>query len=458
MDGAFRRELSESKWGVQEFLKRRNPAWNLVGRVHFNLAENRKDENAPFAFLATYTTRLSAHAKAQHLPLGQALREYAGAANKDSLLSLLLPVQRAAESCPWLKAMVEAGEIFHPLRWKPNEAMQFLRDVPQLESSGVVVRMPATWRANRPPRPQVSAKVGGHPPSGVGKDALLDFRMEITLDGETLTAAEIRELLAKSDGLALVRGRWVEVDRERLSRMMEHFGQVERAAAENGLSFAEAMRMLAGADVAAEGGSVAADPDWAQVVAGPWLAETLKGLRSPEGLACIDPGAALNGTLRAYQQVGVRWLYLLAKLGLGACLADDMGLGKTIQVLSLLLVLKSQANGKRRPNLLVAPASLLANWASEVERFAPSLKALIAHPSAMAAADLKTLAPERLQEVDLVITSYGSLLRIPWIAEPPWQLAVLDEAQAIKNPGCQADAHCQKAQGAIEICAHGHTH
>ena len=52
---------------------RRHPAWNLVGRVHFNLAENRKDEEAPFAFLATYTTRLSAQAKAQHLPLGQAL-------------------------------------------------------------------------------------------------------------------------------------------------------------------------------------------------------------------------------------------------------------------------------------------------------------------------------------------------------------------------------------------------
>jgi superfamily II DNA or RNA helicase len=444
LDSAFQCELSESKCGVQEFLKRRNPAWNLVGRVHFNLAENRKDEDAPFAFLATYTTRLSAHAKAQHLPLGQALREYAGAAKKDRLLSLLLPVQRAAESCPWLKAMVDAGEIFHPLRWKPNEAVQLLSDVPQLESSGVIVRMPATWRANRPPRPQVLAKVGGNTPSGIGKDALLDFRMEITLDGETLTDAEIRELLAKSDGLALVRGRWVEVDRERLGRMIEHFGQVERAAAENGLSFGEAMRMLAGADVAVDGASVAADPDWAQVVAGPWLAETLKGLRSPEGLARIDPGAALNGKLRAYQQVGVRWLYLLTKLGLGACLADDMGLGKTIQVLSLLLVLKSQTNGKRRPNLLVAPASLLANWASEVERFAPSLKALIAHPSAMAAADLKTLAPERLRDLDLVITSYGSLLRIPWIAEIPWQLVVLDEAQAIKNPDAKQTRTAKK--------------
>ncbi|HLM98518.1 MAG TPA: DEAD/DEAH box helicase [Bryobacteraceae bacterium] len=434
LDAAFGIELVESKCGVQDFLKQRNPAWNLVGRVHFNLAENRKDQEAPFAFLATYTTRLSAQAKAQHLPLGQALREYAGAANKDRLLSLLLPVQRASETCPWLKAIVDAGEIFHPLRWTPKEAMQLLRDVPQLETAGVVIRMPAAWRANRPPRPQVTAQIGGKAPSGLGQDALLDFRMEVTLDGERLTAAEIGELLAKSDGLALVRGRWVEVDREQLSRMMEHFREVERTAAENGLGFREAMRLLAGADVAAGDTPAAAYAEWSQVVAGPWLAETLKGLRSPEGLARIDPGAALNGTLRPYQQVGVRWLYLLAKLGLGACLADDMGMGKTIQVLSLLLVLKRQTNGKQQPSLLVAPASLLANWASELERFAPGLKALIAHPSALPAADLKTLGPDRLQDVDLVITSYGSLLRVPWIAEVAWRLVVLDEAQAIKNP------------------------
>jgi len=434
LDAAFGIELAESKCGVQDFLKRRNPAWNLVGRVHFNLAENRKDQDAPFAFLATYTTRLSAHAKAQHLPLGQALREYAGAANRDRLLSLLLPVQRASELCPWLKAVVDAGEIFHPLRWTPKEAMQLLRDVPQLESAGVVVRMPVTWRTNRPPRPRVTARIGGKAPSGLGQDALHDFSMEVTLDGERLTAAEIAELLAKSDGLALVRGRWVEVDRERLSRMMEHFRQVERTAAENGLGFREAMRLLAGADVAAGETSAAASTEWSQVVAGPWLAETLKGLRSPEGMSRIDPGAALHGTLRPYQQVGVRWLYLLAKLGLGACLADDMGLGKTIQVLSLLLVLKHQTTGQRQPSLLVAPASLLANWASELERFAPGLNAIVAHPSVLPADALKTLAPERLRDVDLVITSYGSLLRVPWIAEVAWRLVVLDEAQAIKNP------------------------
>jgi non-specific serine/threonine protein kinase len=485
MDVAFAIELAESGSSIQDFLKCRNPAWNLVGRVHFNLAENRRDDQAPFAFLATYTTRLSAHAKAQHLPLGQALREYAGAARKDRLLSLLLPVQRAAEICPWLKAMVDSGEIFHPLRWKPSDAFRFLHDVPQLESAGVVVRMPATWRANRPSRPQVRATIGGKAPSRLGTGALLDFRMEVTLDGEPLTAAEIKELLAKSEGLSLVRGRWVEVDRERLSRMLEHFQMVERAAATSGLSFGEAMRMLAGADAAADDGG--ADPDWAQVVAGPWLLETLKGLRGPEGLARVEPGAALNGTLRPYQQVGMRWLYLLAKLGLGGCLADDMGLGKTIQLLALLLVLRSQtedvapgfgpasaalkggatmegaaltggattSDRERSPSLLVAPASLLANWAAEIDRFAPTLKALIAHPSVIPASDLKALGPERLGEVDLVITSYGSLLRIPWLAETSWSLVALDEAQAIKNPEAKQTRAAKKLNAQVRFALTG---
>src|SRR5215212_10395282 len=285
MDAAFDAERAEAKLSVQEFLKSRHPAWNLVGRVHLNLAENRRDEEAPFAFLATYTTRLSAEAKAQHLPLGKALHEYAGARNRERLLSLLVPVQRATEHCPWLKAMVDAGEIFHPLRWSTQQAVQFLKDVPALENAGLLVRMPASWRMNRPARPQVKATVGGNAPSQLGMDALLDFRMEVTLDGEKLSAAEIKRLLAHSDGLALIRGKWVEVDHERLRRTLDQFEAIEHRAVTDGLSFGEAMRMLAGAGIAENGSGGQADIGWSQTVAGPWLAETLAALRRPDRLA-----------------------------------------------------------------------------------------------------------------------------------------------------------------------------
>ena len=185
--------------------------------------------------------------------------------------------------------------------------------------------------------------VGGKPPSGIGTEALLDFKTGVSLDGESLTKAEIEQLLAASNGLHLVRGRWVEVDRDRLSRMLDEFRAVETAAAQEGLSFGAAMRLLAGANVP---GDVVADSasDWSCVAAGPWMAKMLAGLRDPSQLAQLDPGSALKATLRPYQQVGVRWLHLLSSLGLGACLADDMGLGKTMQVLALLLVMKARAD------------------------------------------------------------------------------------------------------------------
>jgi non-specific serine/threonine protein kinase len=455
MDAAFDVELAQSKLAVQEFLKSRHPAWNLVGRVHFNLAENRKDEDAPFAFLATYTTQLSPAAKAQHLPLGKALQEYAGARNRERLLSLLMPVQRASERCPWLKAMVDGGEVFHPLRWSPQQALQFLRDVPALESAGVIVRMPASWRMNRPPRPQVKATVGGIAPSQLGLDALLDFRMDVTLDGESLTRAEINRLLAHSDGLILIRGKWVEVDRERLSRTLDQFAAIERRAADDGLSFGDAMRLLADAGIGEDETAGQCDVAWSETVAGPWLAETLRALRHPGTLARVDPGRSFQGTLRPYQLTGVQWLHLLARLGLGACLADDMGLGKTIQVLSLMLVLKGEGEERRKPCLLVAPASLLANWAAEIARFAPSLNVVVAHPSATPAEKLTNLGASDLADVDLVITSYGFLAHLPSLAAAPWQLAVLDEAQAIKNPAAKQTRTVKQLRAQARIALTG---
>ena len=439
-----------AKTGLQAFLKRMNPAWNLVGRVHFNLAENKRDPDQPFAFMATYTTRLSAQARAQHVPLGQALREYAGAANRDKLLSLLLPVQRAAETCAWLKPMVDAGEIFHPLRWGAGDAARFLGSVPELEQAGIVVRMPANWHANRPPRPRVTGTVGASAPSALGLDAVMDFNMEVSLDGEPLSTAEIRALLAGTDTLVLLRGQWVEVDRDRLQAAMERFKAAEELAAQDGLTFSEAMRLLSGASVAGNKTDPAA-ADWAHISAGPWLAEILRKLRAQNANGA-DPGPALKGTLRPYQKAGVEWLRLLSGLGLGACLADDMGLGKTIQILALLL-LRSEDN--KMPSLLVAPASLLANWAAEIERFAPSLKARIVHPSAMTAEETKQLTPDSLMGTDLAITSYGTLLRMPVLAQTQWRYAILDEAQAIKNPGAKQTKAVKALQAQARIALTG---
>ena len=452
LDSALRQDLAASALGLQAFLKTLNPAWNTVGRVCFNLAENRKDPEAPFAFMATYTSRLSAHGRAQHLPLSRALTEFSDGKSQSKLLSLLKPVQAGAVQCAWLQEMVQAGEIYHPLRWSPVEAYQFLTDVPKLEAAGIVVRVPQLWGAARPVRPKVQASVGTAAPSMLGQDALLSFDASVTLDGETLTSAEVQALLNGNDGLQLMRGRWVEVDRSRIARMLKRFEGIEQNAALGGVAFSDAMRLLAGASLADDVDPV--DADWTELVAGPWLEEILQGLRQPEGLAQVSAGKLLNATLRPYQEAGVRWLYLLTRLGLGACLADDMGLGKTIQVLALLLILKRDHPGQG-PSLLVAPASLLANWASEAERFAPSLKVAIVHPSNMSGADMRALDASAFAKTDLVITSYGSLLRLPALEQAQWRLAVIDEAQAIKNPGAKQTRQVKKLKAGSRIALTG---
>jgi non-specific serine/threonine protein kinase len=123
--------------------------------------------------------------------------------------------------------------------------------------------------------------VGARAPGAVGKDALLDFSSTVTLDGEPLTEAELAELLAGSDGLRLLRGRWIELDRVELRATLERLRAIERAAAGGGVGFAEAMRLVAGAAVT--GDSELAAATHARGIAGPWLAETLARLRSPEG-------------------------------------------------------------------------------------------------------------------------------------------------------------------------------
>jgi non-specific serine/threonine protein kinase len=440
----FREEAGRHRGSVQSYLLQKSPVWNLVGRVYFHLAENKADAEHPFAFLATYTTRLSGQARPQHQPLGQALRTLAG--DRAALLSLLAPVDRAAEASPLLKDLVDTGAVFEPLAWTPADAHRFLKDVPALEAAGVIVRVPDWWRRDRPRRLEVSVTVGGAPPSTLGLDALLDFSVALTLDGETISDAERRAILAGADGLALVRGKWVELDQEKLRDLLGHWEQARRAA-RDGLSFRQAMRLLAG--TAIEDGESAATPgredEWSRVVAGEWLSTTLAQLRAPEALAAAKPDA-LRAVLRPYQEIGVRWLWFLSRLGLGACLADDMGLGKTIQVLGLLLLLKrgetpQRARGgdgaPRRPSLLVVPASLIANWLQEIGRFAPDLEVLVAHPSERPSRELAGLTARDLAGIDLVITTYGQVSRLPWLGAIDWTLLVLDEAQAIKNPGAK---------------------
>lgn len=460
LDRATRAAMQAYEGAPSAFLASIHPDWRLVGRVTFHLAENKRNTELPFAFLATYTEKLSAQSKPQYLPLSRALKEYAGAGRRDALLSLLTPVQRAAAESPLLKEMVDSGAIYKPLGWSPREAFRFLQEIPRCEQAGILVRVPDWWKGGRPSRPMVAVQVGEQRRAGVGLDAMLSFSVRATLDGDELTAAEWKAIRESTEGLVPLRGQWVEVDRAKLDQALEHFRRANRLAGE-GVSFGDAMRMLAGGGAGVAAGGAALEESvrgWVGVTAGAWLEETLASLRDPAKLDEAIPLGDLRATLRPYQKTGVQWLWFMTRLGLGACLADDMGLGKTPQFIALLLALKrdgSVAHAEHAsPSLLIAPASLLANWKAEVARFAPSLRAVVLHPSEIPAAEIGRLMedPAALDDVDLVVTTYGMVTRQPKMAERTWRLVALDEAQAIKNPGAR-QSRAVKAIPAVQRVA-----
>ena len=135
----------------------------------------------------------------------------------------------------------------------------------------------------------------------------------------------------------------------------------------------------------------------------------------------------LEKLLRPYQLTGVAWLLHLFRNKLGGILADEMGLGKTLQALAFLSSLKKE-NGSALPSLVVCPASLVENWRRETLRFCPEFQVLVHHGST------RTSVPTSLTGYDLIITSYGTLVRDQEIFENLPLLCVIgDEAQYLKN-------------------------
>jgi len=456
LDTWVRDEVSSSGATLAAWLTKRAPIYHQVGRICFHLAENKSDLEYPFAFMATYAPRLSRVGRVQYQPLGQALTEYAGERNKKALLKLLFPIQLASEKSDLVRELLESSEIFHPLAWSPEEAYCFLQEIPTFEESGILVRIPNWWR--RRPKPRVMVTIGEKKQNRFGAATMLDFNIGLAVGDSKLTEEEWRMIMASDNGLAYLKGQWVEIDRERLSEALEHWRQVEEEVARDGISFVEGMRMLAGAptDLDDAVDPTGGRPEWSVVTAGGWLGDILSGLRDPDRLRQGEISRNFRGILRHYQEIGHHWLWFLSNLGLGACLADDMGLGKTIQVLSLLLTLKEAEEPPRKPSLLVLPASLLANWKVELNRFTPTLKARYIHLSESSRSSLADLAadPEKsLLEVDVVLTTYGMLLRQEWIREMDWRLVILDEAQAIKNPSARQTRAVKelKAEGRIAL-------
>nr|VFK29947.1 MAG: Superfamily II DNA or RNA helicase, SNF2 family [Candidatus Kentron sp. MB] len=155
--------------------------------------------------------------------------------------------------------------------------------------------------------------------------------------------------------------------------------------------------------------------------------------------------STLQAELRDYQVQGFQWLARLAAWGVGGCLADDMGLGKTLQAMTLILDRAAQG-----PSLVVAPTSVCFNWESEIVRFAPTLRALPFGGSQ------RQEILDALKPFDVVISSYGLLQQeSDMLAKVPWNVIILDEAQAIKNRMTKRSQAAMALSGAFRMIATG---
>ncbi len=148
----------------------------------------------------------------------------------------------------------------------------------------------------------------------------------------------------------------------------------------------------------------------------------------------------LKATLRDYQKEGLNWLNFLDEFGFGGCLADDMGLGKTVQIIAYMLT--QHEKGRKEPNLIVMPTSLIFNWKNELKKFAPHLKVY------ELAGNKRNTSELKFNNYDVILTTYGTLLSdVEILRKFRFNLVVLDESQAIKNPNSKRYKAARLLQG-----------
>ena len=150
----------------------------------------------------------------------------------------------------------------------------------------------------------------------------------------------------------------------------------------------------------------------------------------------VKPDKAIKAMLRPYQVSGFQWFHTLDEMGWGGCLADDMGLGKTLQTITFLQYLKKKYKGGT--HLVICPTSLIYNWESELQKFAPSLKYHIYYGLE------REFTEEHFNDYDVIITSYGVMRNdLEELMKFSWHYIILDESQAIKNPDAQTNKALQ---------------
>jgi superfamily II DNA or RNA helicase len=332
-------------------------------------------------------------------------------------------------------------------------AHRFLSTVgPVLATAGFGVQLPGWWSrpssrlglrvsARTPPQPgQVAGSRGG-----LGFEAIGEFRYQLAVGGDALTAEELATLAEVKEPMVRLRGQWIELDPRRLAAGLKLVGRDDTA------TVGELLRLGLGVQAETDGLPIEG------VEATGWLGELLSG-HAEHRISPIEiSGEDFTGQLRPYQARGLAWLDFLGRAGLGGILADDMGLGKTVQLLALLAHdrrhARSTDDGPLEPTLLICPMSLVGNWQREASRFTPQLRVHVHHGAERARGKAFGTA---VAAADLVVTTYALAARdAAELRKIGWRRVVVDEAQAIKNSATKQAAAIRSLPAASRIAVTG---
>ncbi|WP_311166326.1 DEAD/DEAH box helicase [Corynebacterium matruchotii] len=359
-----------------------------------------------------------------------------------------------------------------------DELLSFINDaVPRLRERGIIVMLPRMWR-----RQAVTAHMHLRDEEAtaapqLGLDHIVAFDWRVSIGDIDLTDKEMSDLVAAKSGLINLRGEWVLADAASIRSISQYMEQLRKSSTGSIINqLKQAKQRLAAAKTAGDdtaeiehtieeltaaldnpsSGEISlkelrelnltaetTDPiavtghDWQVSLIGGAIRHELPAPRR------IPIPANVTASLREYQRRGVDWMYWMARQGLGAVLADDMGLGKTLQLLALEAAERDSSEreptavesvgqvGKVGPSLVIAPTSVVGNWAREAKKFTPHLKILVHHGTERKK-DQEFLGT--VTDYDMVITSYGVASRdYQLLGQQHWHRVTLDEAQHIKN-------------------------
>lgn len=261
----------------------------------------------------------------------------------------------------------------------------------------------------------------------ISLEDILDFSYEIALGDEKISMEEFEALSATNAGLIKYKDKYVLIDKDESKKMFE---QILKANHSN-------LTRLELIHASMSGQLDQYDFDYDEA-----FSNIIKDFNKPLD---VDPPKELKGTLRPYQQTGLKWLWTNIAKGFGCCMADDMGLGKTIQVISLILKMKEE-NRLKKPILVVCPTTLLGNWMKELEMFAPNIKSVIYHGS------------ERQLDVknDIILTTYAIMrIDVEELKKQSWAMVIVDEAQNVKNPDTAQTLAVKSIKADIKIAMTG---